>query len=715
MAYGQRQQPQGSLNWQQKPYGYQVVKSLSKSWESAVLPVAAFSVTAIEETNFMVRIPLTYPYKAFRILRYYESIFSLLCVALVSCRLRLTLGLVNSPEQPEKLPKIYSQVLVLRISKEAEHPSKPSSLFSLVEANLQEDPNYEALSYTWGETTYYDGFTYHWDSGPPRTYPIEIHGSGLLQITTNLNEFLQHLAQSAPNGTSTRRIWADQICINQKDIKERNSQVAIMKEIYQSAWRTLIWLGNQDADVLAVLNLLHAVATPEFNHDQELSGTLLRDLQQRVKTVLYSESGLDENSCNGYIKSLINTFNKPWFSRAWIVQEAALSVFPIILLGSEEIDFRLLHYLLVVVAKIESGASGSLGLRSSQLLRSRGAQTVRHVERCRRKAISRSQNSHSFLEILRRLAFSMDATDSRDQVYAFLAFQDPRGEQIVPDYSLDTSAAYTMISASIARSTKSLSIFGLIRGSKYPGLLPSWAIDWRLNKSTQGTPFDIDGKDNFDACKGYLYKPMNASSQLSKVLPVRGKIIGQVAVVSSVAHEPQQQVPQAWRLEEVVESLVLGSRSQGTQFPLPSSDSELMKRVLAVLMAQDMRGFTSDTQRENSLDKMLRAYHNYERVVKKDTTLEDASELGELVQRLARRILLCVKKRVFCSRDGLIGLGPQHISENDFICILHGSRVPCILRKQCYGWKVIGQCFYERWMYGELVDWKEEGDPFDLI
>jgi hypothetical protein len=154
-------------------------------------------------------------------------------------------------------------------------------------------------------------------------------------------------------------------------------------------------------------------------------------------------------------------------------------------------------------------------------------------------------------------------------VYAFLAFQVPQGEQIVPDYSLETSAAYTVISVSIARSTKSLSIFSLVRGSKYPGLLPSWAIDWRLYKSVQGTPFDRDGKDIFDACKGYRYKPTKSSSQLSGILQVRGKIIGLVAVESSVAHESRKHVPQAWKLKQVVESLVLGSRSQGTFLPSP--------------------------------------------------------------------------------------------------------------------------------------------------
>ena len=79
---------------------------------------------------------------------------------------------------------------------------------------------------------------------------------------------------------------------------------------------------------------------------------------------------------------------------------------------------------------------------------------------------------------------------------------------------------------------------------------------------------------------------------------------------------------------------------------------------------------------------MLRAYHNYEQVVKKEATLEVASELGELARKLARKIFLSVKTRIFCTRDGLIGLGPQHISENDSVCILHGSKIPCILREK---------------------------------
>jgi len=184
------------------------------------------------------------------------------------------------------------RVLVMQILKTVEDPTHPVSVFKLEEVNLQESPIYEALSYTWGETTYYDGFTYLWDSGPPRTYPIAIHGSGLLQVTRNLNEFLQYLTKNAPVGATTRRIWADQICINQKNIEERNSQVTMMKDIYTSAQRTLIWLGEEDADTLSVLDMLHAVDIPSVDRNQELTGTLLQELQQRVRMVLHAALGI---------------------------------------------------------------------------------------------------------------------------------------------------------------------------------------------------------------------------------------------------------------------------------------------------------------------------------------------------------------------------------------------------------------------------------------
>lgn len=39
-------------------------------------------------------------------------------------------------------------------------------------------------------------------------------------------------------------MWADAVCINQKDLEERSHQVALMGDIYSGAGEIFIWLGN---------------------------------------------------------------------------------------------------------------------------------------------------------------------------------------------------------------------------------------------------------------------------------------------------------------------------------------------------------------------------------------------------------------------------------------------------------------------------------------
>jgi hypothetical protein len=48
-------------------------------------------------------------------------------------------------------------------------------------------------------------------------------------------------------------IWIDAICINQDDIIERGAQVQIMGEIYQTAWRLRIWLGEHSSNTIPAM------------------------------------------------------------------------------------------------------------------------------------------------------------------------------------------------------------------------------------------------------------------------------------------------------------------------------------------------------------------------------------------------------------------------------------------------------------------------------
>lgn len=86
---------------------------------------------------------------------------------------------------------------------------------------------YEPLSYVWGN--------------PSRDCDFICDGK-ILKVTSSLHQALQRLRLPDKD----RRLWADQICINQEDLHERGNQVQFMNAIYKHANHVLVWLGPDD-------------------------------------------------------------------------------------------------------------------------------------------------------------------------------------------------------------------------------------------------------------------------------------------------------------------------------------------------------------------------------------------------------------------------------------------------------------------------------------
>ncbi|CAG8960664.1 hypothetical protein HYFRA_00013432 [Hymenoscyphus fraxineus] len=381
------------------------------------------------------------------------------------------------------------RVLQLHIAK-TENTSTTS--FSLKEVDLQESPKYEALSYTWGQATSYDKSTETYQWAPTEKCPIQISNTGVVRITRNLCDLFKNLIEGAPLGQSVSSIWADQVCINQNDVQERNSQVAMMKDIYAQAWRTLIWLGKPDSDMLVVANLFEVITTIDYSSLQRTRGSSDEELQEDILKVIAIKSDSNWQDDLEFIGSIVNTLNKSWFSRAWIVQEVILSQEPLLLFGKKTYSIAVLNNLVTLTFFLERRGTNSFTELSekAQLPGARGLLTLKSIMHCRQMMEHDVSKQGILKDVLNTLAFSLDASDPRDRIYAFLAFQESNENQIVPDYTLEINDAYTKISESIVKSTNSLSILGLVRGTSSPGSLPSWVVDWRVKEETQGNPFD---------------------------------------------------------------------------------------------------------------------------------------------------------------------------------------------------------------------------------
>jgi hypothetical protein len=93
---------------------------------------------------------------------------------------------------------------------------------------------------------------------------ITIDGADL-PIATNLDAALRRCGDArarTPPGVPTP-IWADGICISQKDVPEHNQQVRLMRRIYSQYQTGLIWLGEEadgsDGIPAFLMNLSRAI------------------------------------------------------------------------------------------------------------------------------------------------------------------------------------------------------------------------------------------------------------------------------------------------------------------------------------------------------------------------------------------------------------------------------------------------------------------------
>ena len=103
--------------------------------------------------------------------------------------------------------------------------------------------SYEPISYVWGP--------------PDLNHEIFISFGGVkrpIKLTSSLYEGLKRIRLRY----SKRRVWADQICINQRNLIERRQQIQFMNRIFKNADHVLVWLGLDEKTVArSAFNFVH--------------------------------------------------------------------------------------------------------------------------------------------------------------------------------------------------------------------------------------------------------------------------------------------------------------------------------------------------------------------------------------------------------------------------------------------------------------------------
>lgn len=184
------------------------------------------------------------------------------------------------------LDATHKSIRLLRI-----RPSENERIHCDLEVVALEDlkHNYVALSYAWG-TAEHDN-------------AILVNGHEF-DVSSNLFDFLSSLVAT---GDHRLFYWIDQICINQNDVCEKESQVAMMHLVYSSASETIIWLGIDPHSGLAISCL------------QKMLPVMTKYPTENMDQYWLSEVSTNER------KSIAHLARLPYWTRHWILQELCLS------------------------------------------------------------------------------------------------------------------------------------------------------------------------------------------------------------------------------------------------------------------------------------------------------------------------------------------------------------------------------------------------------
>ena len=146
-------------------------------------------------------------------------------------------------------------------------------------------PPYQALSYTWGSSELVEC--------------IKLNRKPFW-VTDNLHSALQSLRLCDRD----RTLWIDAVCINQEDKLEQSQQVQQMGQIFESAEKVLFWLGKATPQIIALMETLHQCRNidPACYYKQEM----------------FKDWSWEDHSIG-----LRQLLNREWFTRVWILQEAA--------------------------------------------------------------------------------------------------------------------------------------------------------------------------------------------------------------------------------------------------------------------------------------------------------------------------------------------------------------------------------------------------------
>lgn len=554
---------------------------------------------------------------------------------------------------------------------------------SMMLARLSNMPYVEAISYTWGSNE--KPFTISCDNRD-------------VNITHNLRDALRQVRHEH----FTRLLWADSICINQKDLEEQGQQVAMMGEVYGRAKRVLICVGaDPDYHAPAVQGLV--------GHVNAMIDRSFASMELTPDNFPWMDAD-HEMFKDPRWASFKELLNVPWFHRGWIMQEALLAANATVLWGQTEISWESLGRCQQWLFRRGQPACTAFSIRMSDLLwddfkyrQPTEAKTLRHEG---------GFYNYTLLEIM-STARHLGVTNPSDRVYAFLGLHrltstdmlshmQISGDRPVLDYNLTHQQVYHKFASGYLEKMSDLNLFIFVEHDEQSlaDPVPSWVPRWDLHLCRYAI-----GDTTWPLLQSFDGSPPEVKVLSDTEVQVRAVIIDRVVLTS----EPH---PNDHITMDMVLSTVGDFWRSAAPHASPYERSDRGKHLSRALRCGRLRG-TRETWDEHEAAFIRQLLGNREADHGErgyGIDVEALSGHGDAEFALGANRERMHGRKVFMTERGYFGLASNIAQKGDIAAIIFGTGTPFLLREKDGKHQILGEAYVESKTGGLLG--REDGATF---
>ena len=524
--------------------------------------------------------------------------------------------------------------------------------------------------------------------------------------------------------------------------------ISLQASIYGQAQYVIVWLGPPTEDSHIALDALFQLKYDFEFWPQKDTHSILEALKPNTNdpnAAAFLGSIFDRLSANGskQFQAIVAFFHRPWFHRAWVVQEVAMADnarMITIMFGDGICPWETLNKAAIMLFQVlclqehVSLYDAQVQLLLSQLRQHLGSIFLEIDER-------RRDRSKSFGHLLEAWLWhgTREATKPQDLLYSLLGMaSDGQTCGFDIDYRRDydqvfaqgavvllkSAGADTLAWRSFQRRMDRTNPFIPSWVSEYvasevDSRLPSWVPDFRVKRR----PAKLLGSRHslFQASGNHIFT-FSVDDKL-KTLSLNGAFVDEIAktydidqaaleYVAKLQGSPRKGTSFTSQWLQAFKAIVQASATIHPQFTERYSEQDIQEIIWRVPVgdrtASDHGGLRRATEETAALHAVASA--------SQDPSEPEVTEDSGARSRIYEECIYILNKLAFITNSGYLGVASQDVLEGDRVFVIQGSEVPFVLRQiDDSHYKNLGEAYVHGIMDGELLAKEYEFQDLNIL